>query len=133
MMTSTSTFKGILAVSVSIIATVFLGLLAFYKGSQEALGALIYGMSGILAFYFGMEGAKTAVKVSSREGGRLIKQELFGLSVKAIIAVTVGIGATVVLGYLAIQGNERAVGALITELSIVTGYYFGSDTVTTTT
>jgi len=56
-----------------------------------------------------------------------LKQKLAGVSVKGILAIGGGFAALGALIYLAIIGNNEAVGAIISVVNMVFGFYFGSE------
>jgi len=56
-----------------------------------------------------------------------LKQKLAGVSVKGILAIGGGFAALGALIYLAVIGNKEAVGAIISVVNMVFGFYFGSE------
>jgi len=119
--------KGILAISVTIIATVGVAYRAML-GSTQALNILIGIISIVLGSYFGLEGGIQGLKgdISSIEG--FLEQEIWGVSVRAILALVVGIGVTAIIAGLAVaQLIDSAITALIGWDNLVLSYYFTTE------
>ena len=120
--------RGILAISVAIISTIGIAYRAML-GSSQALNILIGIVSIVLGAYFGLEGGIQGVKGIEKVSSKgFMEQEVAGVSVRAILALVIGIGVTSVIAYLAIfQSVGSAVTALIGWDNLVLSYYFTTE------
>ena len=117
--------KGILAVVVAGMATFFLGFSAV-MGNTVAQRTLIAVLAVVLGGYFGLEGRLKGMETSITKEG-FMEQKVLGVTVRAILALVVGIGVTFVLAWLSLAGSSMATSALIGYDNLVISYYFTSE------
>jgi len=119
--------KGMIALTATAMFMFFMGLSVVLRGSSLGMKGLFWLMSVVLPAYFGKKAVEFPETKGIEKVSSFLEQEIWGVSVKAILALVIGIGGFGILGFLTLIGYQEVITALIGYENVIVSYYFSSE------